>query len=247
MTFIAENTLVQDVSLATETASDSAFRFLRAMIFSGELGPGDHLPPERDLCARLGISRMTLRTALKALETAGYLVTTRGPRGGSRVSDSKTLSRCWKQWMREHLVELDDIFEFRGTVETKLASLAAERRTDEDLAAIEEAVANEHYPREWSSLVHANKGFHKGIARAAHSPYLEKAMMDVRGELFVPVDFVELDAKHPRIDDTHKAIAKAIRDQDPACAAEGMRDHLAIVKDLTYRALEESGLLPNGH
>ena len=129
-----------DIALETETASDSAVRFLRALIFSGELGPDDKLPPERDLGARLGISRMTLRLALKALESTGYIVTTRGSRGGSRVADADSLSRCWNQWMHEHAGELDDIFEFRATIEAKLAALAAERRTDEDLQAMERAV-----------------------------------------------------------------------------------------------------------
>jgi GntR family transcriptional repressor for pyruvate dehydrogenase complex len=125
-----------DISLETETASDSAVRFLRALIFAGELGPGDKLPPERDLGARLGISRMTLRLALKALESTGYIVTTRGSRGGSRVADAASLSRCWNQWMGEHAGELNDIFEFRATIESKLAALAAERRSEEDLQAM---------------------------------------------------------------------------------------------------------------
>ena len=88
--------------LAPETASDSAVRYLRAMIFSGQLRPGDRLPPERDLGAHLGISRMTLRLALKALESTGYIVTTRGSHGGSRVSDADQLFACWHRWMRDH-------------------------------------------------------------------------------------------------------------------------------------------------
>ena len=137
----------QHISLVPETASDSAVRFLRAMIFSGELGPGDKLPPERDLGARLGISRMTLRLALKALESTGYIVTTRGSRGGSRVTDSHSLLECWIQWMRHHAGELADIFEFRITVESRLAALAAERRSDGDLEVMERAVMRERASR----------------------------------------------------------------------------------------------------
>jgi GntR family transcriptional repressor for pyruvate dehydrogenase complex len=242
-----EHPQFRDVSLLPETASDSAFRFLRAMIFSGELGPGDRLPPERDLCARLGISRMTLRAALKSLENGDYIVTTRGPRGGSRISDSEALSRCWTQWMRQHLTELDGIFELRNTVETRLAALAAERRTDQDLDTMEAAMASEGAPKDWSSLLHANMDIHRGVARAARSPHLERAMMSVRGELFVPVDFVNLDAKQPRIHDTHRAIIGAIRARDSAESERQMRNHIAIVRELTDRALEASGLLPNGH
>src|SRR5665648_841520 len=67
-------------AFTTAGASENAAWFIRAMIFSGELGPGDRLPPGRDLAARLGISIVTLRVALKSLEAAGYIVTSRGAR-----------------------------------------------------------------------------------------------------------------------------------------------------------------------
>ena len=238
-----ERPILREVSLVSETASDSAVRFLRAMIFAGELGPGDRLPPERDLGARLGISRMTLRLALKALESTGYIVTTRGSHGGSRVSDALSLARCWKRWMRQHSDELDDIFEFRVTVETRLAALAAQRRTDEDLRIMETAIASERPPKDWPSLFHADVDLHRGIARAARSPHLERAMMAARGELFVPVDFAHLDEKQPRIHDTHRAILEAIRARDAVKAADEMRRHINIVRELTDRAMEASGLL----
>lgn len=238
-----ERALLQEVSLAPETASDSAVRFLRAMIFSGELRPGDRLPPERDLGARLGISRMTLRLALKALESTGYIVTTRGSHGGSRISDVDSLFRCWKQWMRQHADELDNVFEFRITVEKRLASLAAERRTDADLASMETAVASERSPVDWSLLFRADMDLHRSIARAARSPYLERAMLAARGEHFVPVDIMNLDAENPRIHTTHQSVIKAIRARDATRASSEMERHIQIVRELTNTALKASGLL----
>ena len=236
--------LVQEISLIPETASDSAVRFLRAMIFSGELGPGDRLPPERDLGARLGISRMTLRLALKALESTGYIVTTRGSHGGSRVTDADSLVQCWDQWMRRHSDELDDIFEFRETVETRLAALAAERRTAEDLSVIERAVASEGRPQEWSSLFRVDMDIHRSIARAARSPRLEQAMLSARGDLFIPVDLARLQQTEGQVHDTHVAILEAIRAKDGPEAAEQMRRHIALIRELTDRALAASGMLP---
>lgn len=234
------------ISIAPETASDNAVRFLRAMIFSGELGPGDRLPPERDLGARLGISRMTLRLALKALESTGYIVTTRGSRGGSRVSDAAVLLECWSQWMRHHSAELEDIFEFRTTVECRLASLAAERRTREDLDALENGVTMERSKRDWSSLFRTDMDIHKAIARAARSPRLERAMLDVRGELFAPVDLAQLEQRELQVHDSHVGIIRAIRAQAPDEAAEQMRAHIELIRDLTYRALEAAGIQPPG-
>lgn len=244
----SENTrpdITPEISLAPETASDSAVRFLRAMIFAGELGPGDKLPPERDLGARLGISRMTLRLALKALESTGYIVTTRGSRGGSRVTDSESLAQCWNQWMRQHADELDDIFEYRTTVETRLASLAAERRTDEDLRAMERALAAERRPQDWASLFRTDIDIHRSIARAARSPRLEQAMLAARGELFVPVDLDRLQDSEHQVHDTHAAILQAIRDQDPSGAAEQMRRHIDLIRELTDKALALAGIHPS--
>ena len=69
------------------------------MIYSGQLGPGDRLPTGVELAARLGISVVTLRVALKSLESTGYIVTSRGAHGGSSVSDAEGLTRCWTEWM----------------------------------------------------------------------------------------------------------------------------------------------------
>jgi len=234
------------VSLAPETASDSAVRFLRAMIFSGELGPGDKLPPERDLGARLGISRMTLRLALKALESTGYIVTTRGSRGGSRVADESSLIECWDRWMRRHFGELGDIFELRTTVETRLAALAAERRSDADLEAMERALARERVSQDWSSLFRTDIDIHKSIARAAHSPRLERVMMTARGDLFIPVNLRRLEGREPQVHETHAAILQAIRDRDPSAAAERMLQHIEQVRRLVDRAVEESGIPRTG-
>lgn len=236
--------IMPEISLVPETASDSAVRFLRAMIFAGELGPGDKLPPERDLGARLGISRMTLRLALKALESTGYIVTTRGSRGGSRVTDAASLARCWNEWMRQHADELDDIFEYRMTVETRLASLAAERRTEEDLRLMERAVASERRPQDWASLFRTDIDIHRSIARAARSPRLERAMLASRGELFVPVDLDRLEDREHQVHDSHDAVLQAIRDRDPARAAEEMRRHIELIRGLTNKALAAAGIRP---
>lgn len=237
------NRNTQDISLIPATASDRAVRFLRAMIFSGELGPGDKLPPERDLGAHLGISRMTLRLALKALESTGYIVTTRGSRGGSRVADAESLLDCWNQWMRHHAGELDDIFEFRMTVETRLAALAAARRTQEDLDNMENVLANAMHRKEWADAFRADIDIHRSIARAARSPRLEQAMLDTRGSLFVPIDLRSLEDRDGQVEITHFAIFEAIRARDAEAAAAHMRRHIETIRSLTDKALTAAGIV----
>jgi len=237
-----ERQAFDDMSLTPGTASESAERYVRALIFWGELGPDDRLPPATELAARLGISRVTLRIALRALETSGYLVTTRGAHGGSRVSDLQTLQRCWVQWMIAHRDELDDIFEFRSTIERRLAELAAERRTESDLHAMELALAEEVDNRRRSSLFQADAGIHRSIAAAAHSPRLALAMNAVRADLFLPVDQELLDSTEDDVFATHEQIVAAIREGDPVCASLAAEAHVQRVRELVARALEASGI-----
>jgi DNA-binding FadR family transcriptional regulator len=224
--------------LIPETASDKAAAYIRALIYSGELRPGDRLPAERELAAKLGISRVTLRLGLKTLEGAGYLVTSRGAHGGSRINADGELLRIWNDWIRHHHDELEDIFELRTNVETRIAWLAAERRTPQELRRIEDADAL--FRETPTSLFRWDVEFHDALARAAHSRRLEKAMIAVRGELFLPVDYALHEHRAEHVHSFHRHIIAAVRDQDRAGAAETMRAHIADTREMIYRAAELS-------
>jgi len=189
---------------------------------------------------------MTVRLALKVLESSGYIVTTRGARGGSRVADPESLVECWKIWMQKHAEDLDDIFELRLTVETRLAELAAQRRTEQDLANIAAAIARERSAQDWSAIFRSDVDIHKSIAQAARSPRLERAMLEARAEFFVPVNLARFETRQHQVHDSHRAILEAIYTQDGPKAAGEMREHLLLTKDLTDRALEAAGLKPHG-
>jgi GntR family transcriptional repressor for pyruvate dehydrogenase complex len=233
----ASNGAPVGVSLAPDTASENAARHLRALIFSSELGPGDRLPSERELATQLGISRMTLRLALKSLESDGFIITSRGAHGGSRVADLESLLQCWQVWTDDHEDDLDDIFEMRLTLETHISALAADRRTTEDLEAIQAAVESESNGPSPSSLFRTDMDVHRAIARAAHSPRLQQGMLDVRGELFLPVDQALLEHRTGEVHESHRAMFEAIRDRDAERAAELTRVHIEQVRRLVRRAL----------
>jgi GntR family transcriptional repressor for pyruvate dehydrogenase complex len=216
--------------LGQNRASDNAVHVLRSLIFSGQLAPGDKLPPERELAKLLGISIITLRAALRSLETNRFITVTLGSRGGWWVNDAEAISRCWKVWMREHHHQLDDLLEFMRMVETNAASLAAERRTPEDIAALEHFRAGAE--EEWKSIVRWHSGFHEALAKAAHNQYLESAVQAIRGELFLPVLQIISERRVAAIQSMHDRIISAVRDQDPARAADEMGRHLEFTESL---------------
>jgi GntR family transcriptional regulator, transcriptional repressor for pyruvate dehydrogenase complex len=223
-----------DRVLPPQTSGDIVARLLRSTIFSGRLMPGDKLPPERELAYRLGISRVTLRLALKNLEGAGYIVTDRGRGGGSSVNTAEGLLRCWKQWIDLHAEALEDMLEFRRTVESRIAALAARRRSAEDLRALEIAVESERDTDDRTAILRANESIHRAIARAAHSPRLSEAGNAARGELFNPVVFLA------HMHASHYAMFEAIRAQDEALAAKLMFDHVEEIAT-AQRSVQNGG------
>jgi DNA-binding FadR family transcriptional regulator len=219
---IASN--VSEKPIEQTRASDSARRLVLALIFSGEMGPGDRLPPERELAAQLGISRITLREALKSLEAAGYLVTKVGAHGGTRVNTLASLERCFDEWIRAHGDELDGLLEYHSIIESAIAALAAERRTEADLERLEAARIPETPTR--ADVVERHKAFHNALAQAAGNQYLTDAMVTARREIFVPLDHVIDEHRVDTIRENHDRILAAVRDRDPERAAAEMRHHL---------------------
>jgi GntR family transcriptional repressor for pyruvate dehydrogenase complex len=101
------------------------------------LRAGDRLPPERELASRLGVSRATLSQALVALEVVGVVAVRHGD-GTVLTPGAKTGAVV--RAIRAHADRLPEVIEARDALETKIAALAAQRRTDEDLAAIAAAL-----------------------------------------------------------------------------------------------------------
>jgi len=211
------------ITIGQTRASDLAERYLRSLIFSGRLFPGDKLPSERELAAQFGIARITLRAALRSLETVGFLVIKIGSKGGAWINDAATIMERWQDWMKAHQHEIHEMLEFRRVIETRIASLAAERRTDEELVILETVSSP---PRREEIVSQWHFGFHDALAKAAHNRYLEQAMLTIRGELFVPTDWVITTSRAQDIENVHDHILAAVRDQDPERAASEISHHL---------------------
>ncbi len=219
--------------------SDITADLIRGMIYSGELTPGDWLPPLRQLADHLGISVLTLRVALKSLESAGFIVTSRGAHGGSRVEDVQTLTRRWTDWMRAIGDEVDDLWEYREIVETNIASLAARRRSESELREIESAwtaAATDSH----TAFLRWNAVLHDALAAAAHSRHLADAMLAVRRELFLPVGLLLRTHRAEELRDAHTQIYEAVRDREPERAEEAMRSHLAGTRLMVGEVLAEA-------
>ena len=131
-------------------------------------------------------------------------------------------------------LELGDIIEAREALEVKLAELAAARRSDEEMAAIDRAIATMESEIEAGDRgVVGDEMFHEAITTAAHSSLLAKLMHEISG-LIKETRIESLSQEHrPRASlEGHRRIAEAVRQQDSEQAAAAMAAHIRLVSDV---------------
>jgi GntR family transcriptional repressor for pyruvate dehydrogenase complex len=136
--------------------------------------------------------------------------------------------------LRRHAQQLPDIIDAREALESKLAALAAVRRTDEDLARIDAALADmEHDIDAGGRGVEGDESFHGAVTLAGHSPLLHRLMSEISGLIRETRIESLSQPERPRESlEGHRAIADAIRGQDPDAAAAAMRAHVEKVSDV---------------
>jgi GntR family transcriptional repressor for pyruvate dehydrogenase complex len=202
-----------------------------AWIADNGLGVGDRLPPERELASRLGVSRATVSQALVAMEVVGVVAVRHGD--GAVIVDSSGTSKVVDA-LHQHAQRLPDVIEAREALESKLAALAAVRRTDDDLARIESALDVMSADIEAGGRgVKGDELFHAAVTEAGHSALLQRLMLEISD--LIRETRIESLSQPGRPRDSlegHRLIARAIRDEDSAGAAAAMRAHIDTVSDV---------------
>jgi GntR family transcriptional repressor for pyruvate dehydrogenase complex len=204
---------------------------ITAWIADNGLAAGDRLPPERELASRLGVSRATLSQALVALEVIGVVAVRHGD--GTVLIGSPAQTRIVDA-IRAHADRLPEVIETRDALETKIAALAAARRTDDDLARIDDALAAMEADVEAGGRgVEGDERFHGAVTAAAHSLLLAR-LMDEIGDLIRETRIESLSQPDRPKNSLagHREIADAIRAGDAAAASAAMHAHVEMVSDV---------------
>lgn len=213
--------------IRSTSVAEQAFHQLREMIDSGQWAPGDRLPTERQLTTLLGISRPSVREALRQLEAHG--LTYSRPGSGSFVA-ARDSGRT--QLMRSGDERPADLYELREILESAAAARAALRRTPEDLAALR---TQHEADRQEPGTGRRNRlqDFHLLVARAAHNPALEAAILGLRQRLderlWTPMREQDIESNigvEESLED-HEALLRAIELGQPEQARRLMGRHLS--------------------
>jgi GntR family transcriptional repressor for pyruvate dehydrogenase complex len=202
---------------------------LSEQIITGELAPSTFLPAERELCSSMGVSRTVIREAIKLLESSGLVSIERGR--GTVVLDARqdSVSRPLKILLRRRTDLVAHVLELRKILEVSIVGLAAERRSPENIAAMERSLEiMREKPNEPAGYIDADMDFHAEIARAARNPAfsivmepLSDLLRQSRATSFSGPERVDLRRRQ------HETILECICRGDAAGAREAMRIHLS--------------------
>jgi DNA-binding FadR family transcriptional regulator len=209
----------------TATTLEETVERLGTAIRLGLLGPGDRLPPERDLAEQLGIARSTLRQALMSLTESGHLIALRGRSGGTFVSDAPPLAESSRADLQGG--HWREVLDQRIAVEVGTVVLAAERARPEDVARLQVHVETMRAVEDFSGYRRADVFFHLGLAETARSARLLAAMTELQGQMSELIGHIA----HPapvlaRSNEQHADLVAALDRGDGWVAAQIVREHL---------------------
>jgi GntR family transcriptional regulator, transcriptional repressor for pyruvate dehydrogenase complex len=215
--------------LPRATLSEQVAKRLAARITAGDWVPGEKLPSEAELCKAFNVGRSSLREALTSLAFIGLIRVRAG--GGSYVADQPS-AYFTSSWLNSGLLSnkraLGEFVEARLILETEVASLCAERITQDELDALDHLLEQMHTSvHDADEFCKFDLSFHLAIGTAAKNEILNNILKGVRDQT---KDLISksllLDEGRDQALRQHVKVLEAFRHRNPAKAREAMRSHL---------------------
>ena len=229
--------------ISVPKAADVLADQLREQILRGELPEGTSLPNERELTEKAGLSRATVREALRILEGEGLIATRIGRNGGSAVArpTSATIERSVGIFIRGKRIRMEAVLETRAAIEPASARYAALHRSDADLAELErchDALERASDANDVHGYVKANLDWHVQVVRASHNELLIAFIAAVSQPVYEATDLEGFNSPAVRAAaiSAHRKVMDAIRDGDGDAAARRMERHIGAYIDDVKKA-----------
>jgi GntR family transcriptional repressor for pyruvate dehydrogenase complex len=223
----------------------AAIDVIKRMILAGDLRPGEKLPPERELASALGVSRNSLREAIRSLVLMNVLQSRHGD--GTYVSslDPATLMEPVSFLLSLDPSALAHLFETRRILEAETAALAAERITDEEVDAIRKClVGMKAKTGSREDFLQADMRMHELITLAAKNPLLTQLMRSITGlGLRSRMRTVQAPGITERVMHDHARILAALERRDSDGARQAMLDHIEHAQQAMREMLSETDMI----
>lgn len=223
-----------------QNVSELVFNQMREMIVSGEWAPGSKISSENELATQMGVSRVTIRSAIQKLSSLGLVESRHGEGTYVCMLDG---TQCFNSILPMIVLSKPNreaLHEFRTIIESACALLAAQRITPEQLETLrkanEDMAANKDNPEVAAA---SDMAFHKGIANATGNPYIIQ-VFDILETIFTK-SLVE-NIHHMGASSGvhyHSEICKALELRDGELAQKRMQDHLKVTHETMVSLLEK--------
>ena len=201
------------------------------LISSGDLSPGQRLPPERDLCKDFGAGRSSVREALRCLSIVGVLDARVGEGTSVAVDGGKFLGKIveWRLITEKH--DIENLMEVRIALEGIAAAHAALRGSEANIAKLEDLLSKmQKCAKDAKRFAALDLQFHIAFAKASDNALLFDLVSMIRGQLANTLSKVlTLPKAMPLSIKEHAAILEAVKRRDPEAAREAMHVHLRAV------------------
>jgi GntR family transcriptional regulator, transcriptional repressor for pyruvate dehydrogenase complex len=224
-----DDAAVRDRPLRRRSVVDQLVERMTRRIVSGEWPTGSVIPPLRTLAEETAVSPLTVREAIRVLQARGLLETRHGV--GTFVSSKKDADG-FVPWMLGAIDVEDygDLVEARDLIEGLIVSLAARRRTEEELENLRRLLeAMAAHPQDPEKFLDADTEFHIALAESSHNPILVRSVLAIRGPLRRLMDkrnrqlLAERGSLASSIE-MHTKIVDAIERKEPEIGEELMRE-----------------------
>lgn len=218
-------------AVSSNRMSEAIVEQIRSLIRRGRLRPGDRLPSERELCEQMGVSRVTVREALRVLEAGGLVEIRVGARGGAFVTkpSSDRLGAGLADLLSLAAITSEDVTEARLVFEIGIIPLATERATDEDIEELRDMVRQHSAALKRGEYTMAmSAAFHNRVGACTHNAAIEMLMRSFHGPLLMSLREAQIAAPlmGQRGTTEHRDFVEALAARDAEKATAIMRRHI---------------------
>lgn len=199
----------------THKISDQIIEQIRNAILSGHFKPGDKVASEKELMSEFGVSKATLREALRVLEGMGLVEIRKGITGGVFIAevDMKTTIHGIMNFLHFKTISIKDITMIRYLLEPPVAQIAASRIQPEDIVKLESMITED--PVVPHTIVSREIGFHRYLARMTENPililvmdFIDNILDDIKSQLNLGGEF------YHKVVKSHRAILECLKQKD---------------------------------
>lgn len=225
-------------SINTKKNYEQIIDQIQEMIVDGTFKSGDKLPPERELTTKLGVSRTSLREALKALEVLGLIESKQG--GGSYIANniSKTILKSISIAYKLNNGTVEDILELRHCLEVQAVRTAALKATDEQIKEMEDIIEKMTKTDDENEKASLDIAFHNMLIKITDNVIFQ-IISDSVSNLMAPFikairEIYKGNDEHLNMYyfvEQHRNIINAIKERDPEKAAYAMIEHIRLTEE----------------